>query len=72
MNVLERHHHPIKEVMHHDPNRDAEDDGKHSPDRQINQYRFPPPFNGGDDWRSAMRACPRMIADISKAFVTFN
>jgi hypothetical protein len=30
------------------------------------------PFNGGDDRRTAFGTSPRMIADLSAAFVTFD
>ena len=66
---LERSHCLVHEVMESDPNNYGKDETKPQSDPQSNQSRLLPAFDGGDDRRAAMRTHPRMVADLSAAFV---
>ena len=49
-----------------------DDDHSRQPDTQVNQSRFLFAFDGGDDGCAAFGADPRMVADLSAAFVALD
>lgn len=58
--------------MQNNPNDDDNHSGKGESDVQFPECCLLSPFNSGDDWRAAMRTIPRMVTDLSAAFVTFD
>jgi len=69
---FERNRYLIFKAMKYNPERDNDHDGEDQIDGQTNQSRFLFPFDGGDDRRATLGTSPRMVADLSAAFVTFN
>jgi len=72
LNCFERCKRLIKEVMQQKPNGDAHYNSQHQADAQANQEGLLPPFDGGNDRCAAMRTRPRMVADLTAAFVAFD
>jgi hypothetical protein len=58
--------------VQNNPNDDEYDCNKGQTDAQTYERRFLPAFDGGDDRRAALRTNPRMVADLSAAFVAFD
>jgi len=66
---LERSQRLLEDVMNDNPADDSDDQAEHQPDNERIQDRLLPAFDGGDDWCAAMWTRPRMVADLSAAFV---
>jgi len=58
--------------MQNNPNEDEHDCNKGQTDAQTYERRFLLPFDRGYDRRAAMRTRPRVVADLSAAFVAFD
>ena len=69
---LERSQCLVKEMVNNEPRGNGKDQDERQLNAQSNPRRFLPPFDGGDDRRAAMRTHPRMVADLSAAFVTLD
>ena len=62
----------VEDVVQGEPKDDTNHCRQHQPNPQSNQDCPLPPLDGGDDRRAAMRTRPRMVADLSAAFVTLD
>jgi hypothetical protein len=69
---FERSQQFVEHVVKGEPNNNAHDDRENDADTQLNQICFLPAFDGGDDRRAAFGTSPRMVADLSAAFVTLD
>lgn len=72
LKILERGHCLVHEPMKCNRNDDDEDDHKDQPDAQMYERRFLFSFDSGDDRCAALGTRPRMVADLSAAFVAFD
>jgi hypothetical protein len=69
---FERSHGLIHDMMNGKPRDEADHQPKPETEDEIIQRRLLPPLDGGDDRRTAMRTRPRMVADLSAAFVALD
>jgi hypothetical protein len=69
---LERSQCLVKEMVNNEPRGNGKDQDERQLNAQSNPRRLLPAFDGGDDRRAALGTSPRMVANVSAAFVTFN
>ena len=69
---IERSQQIVENMTKGEPDEDTKDDCENNTDAQLNQICLLPAFDGGDDRRAAMRTRPRMVADLSAAFVALD
>jgi hypothetical protein len=62
----------IQKSVKNCPHNHNHDDDKNQPNTEINELGLLPPLDGGNDRRAAMPTRPRMIADFSMTFVTWD